>query len=308
MEHKKLVDVFKTVGLPPYTYVKASYYGEVRSDIEQPGKHLLIEGPSGIGKTCVVYKVFEELGWKEGQHYTYISCRETSASKVLNSFLSAALSDTSVQTPVLVVDDFHLLPSTERSQTGSQLKQISDKAFTIKSPPKVVLIGIPATGTSLLSQAYDLGPRLGNYRLNRATDDDIRRLIGEGEAALNILFEDEDILLSEIEGNFWLAQFICSKVCSSEGVFETLQDPKILTFDLLTIRKRLMDELTPRFMPIAIKFAKGRRHGRRLKIQVMILSVQQPLPKGIQILFGLGRIMARYIKPVTVSRLPLPGH
>jgi hypothetical protein len=34
---KPLGDVFKTVGLPSYTYVKPSYYGEVRSDIQQPG-------------------------------------------------------------------------------------------------------------------------------------------------------------------------------------------------------------------------------------------------------------------------------
>ena len=58
-EKRKLGDVFKTVGLPPYTYVKPKYFGEVRADIEQSGKHLLIEGPSGIGKTCVVFKVFE---------------------------------------------------------------------------------------------------------------------------------------------------------------------------------------------------------------------------------------------------------
>jgi MoxR-like ATPase len=53
--------VFKTVGLPPYTYVKPAYYNEVKADILQAGKHLLIEGPSGIGKTCVAFKICEEL-------------------------------------------------------------------------------------------------------------------------------------------------------------------------------------------------------------------------------------------------------
>jgi guanylate kinase len=63
MHVRRLSDVFQTVGLPQYTYVKPTHFGEVRADIEQPGKHVLIEGPSGIGKTCVVYKVFEELGF-----------------------------------------------------------------------------------------------------------------------------------------------------------------------------------------------------------------------------------------------------
>lgn len=48
---RRLEDVFKTVGLPPYTYVKPSYFGEVKSDVLSAGRHLLIEGPSGIGKT-----------------------------------------------------------------------------------------------------------------------------------------------------------------------------------------------------------------------------------------------------------------
>src|SRR5580700_4947900 len=88
-EKKKLEDVFKTVGLPPYTYVKPAYYGEVRADISQPGKHLLIEGPSGIGKTCVAFKVFEQLGWKPDE-FKYVSCRDALAAGQIDSFFEAA--------------------------------------------------------------------------------------------------------------------------------------------------------------------------------------------------------------------------
>jgi hypothetical protein len=89
-ERKRLVDVFKTVGLPPYTYVKPAHYGEVRADIEQPGKHLLIEGPSGTGKTCVVYKVFEELAWEDGSQFRYLSCRDADADAAIGDFFEAA--------------------------------------------------------------------------------------------------------------------------------------------------------------------------------------------------------------------------
>jgi hypothetical protein len=53
------VDVFKTVGLPPYTYVKPAHYGKVRADIEQPGKHLLIEAALRRGKDLRCLKAFE---------------------------------------------------------------------------------------------------------------------------------------------------------------------------------------------------------------------------------------------------------
>ncbi|WP_454737575.1 AAA family ATPase [Cupriavidus necator] len=258
-DKKKLGDVFKTVGLPPYTYVKPKHYGEVRADISQAGKHLLIEGPSGIGKTCVVFKVFEELHWEEGREFTYVGCRDQDAEQVIDAFLQKA-ADGDVPSPrVLVIDDFHLLTAMKRAGIGSTLKRLSDRAFEQAEPAKVILIGIPTTGVSLLSDAYDLGPRLGSYALNRASDTEIDKLISEGEQALAILFEDRDVLLSESAGNFWLAQYVCNKVCAIEEVYETQDDPKILTFDILGIRGRLMAELTQRYLPIARTFAKGKR-------------------------------------------------
>lgn len=258
-EKKKLEDVFKTVGLPPYTYIKPAYYGEVRADISQPGKHLLIEGPSGIGKTCVAFKVFEELDWAKDVNYSYVSCRDLDAIAKINAFFDVAGSGSVPHPPLIVIDDFHLLTTGKRTEIGSLLKRMSDRAFEQLAPPKAILIGIPTTGVSLLSEAYDLGPRLGTYVFSRAPDPEIDRLISEGESALNVLFEDRAVLLSESAGNFWLAQYVCNKVCAIQDVFETCDDIKILTFDLLGIRQRLMTELTQRYLPTARIFAKGKK-------------------------------------------------
>ena len=259
LDKKKLEDVFKTVGLPPYTYIKPPYYGEVRADISQPGKHLLIEGPSGIGKTCVAFKVFEELGWSTGKDFIYLSCRDVTAAQNIDNFFDKANGGQPTPARIVVIDDFHLLPSTRRAAIGSMLKRLSDRAFESDISPKAVLIGIPTTGVSLLSDAYDLGPRLGTYVLTRVSDVEIDKLITEGENALQVLFEDRDVLLAESAGNFWLAQYICNKVCASEEVYETQDTARILTFDLLGIRGRLMTELSQRYMPVARTFAKGKK-------------------------------------------------
>jgi hypothetical protein len=258
-EKKKLEDVFKTVGLPPYTYIKPPYYGEVRADISQPGKHLLIEGPSGIGKTCVVFKAFEDLKYQQNRDFLYVSCRDTGATDMVGGFLAAASNGAPTGVPVLVIDDFHLLASAHRAEIGSQLKRLSDRAFELNTPPKAILIGIPTTGVSLLSDAYDLGPRLGTYVLKRVSDAEIDKLVSEGETALQVLFEDRDVLLSESAGNFWLAQYICNKVCASQEIYETQDDTRILTFDILGIRGRLMTELSQRYMPVAKTIAKGKK-------------------------------------------------
>ena len=271
--------MFKTVGLPPYTYVKPVYYGEVRSDIEQSGKHLLIEGPSGIGKTCIVYKVFEEIAWSKGKQYDYVSARDADAEQRVGDFFTVANSGGCPVPSVLVIDDFHLFPASRRTEIGSQLKRLSDRAFEQSSPPKVILIGIPTTGNPLVADAYDLGPRLGTYRFVRATDAEIDRLISEGESALNVLFEDREILLSESAGNFWLAQHICNKVCATQEVYESRADTAILTFDLLGIRQRLMVELAQRYMPVAKAFARGKKWrpgGNKPYLEVLLALSKLP--------------------------------
>src|SRR5208282_1294937 len=121
LDKKRLEDVFKTVGLPPYTYVKPAYYGEVRADISQPGKHLLIEGPSGIGKTCVTFKVFEELDWAAGEKFRYVSCRDDDAADQIKTFFDVAGKGEVPNPPIIVIDDFHLLTAGKRAEIGSLL-------------------------------------------------------------------------------------------------------------------------------------------------------------------------------------------
>jgi hypothetical protein len=274
-----LVDVFKTVGLPPYTYVKPSHFGEVRADVEQAGKHLLIEGPSGTGKTCVAYKVFEELGWGDGREYRYVSCRDQRSDADIRGFFEVAAEGGRPSPSLLVVDDFHLLPLARRAEIGGMLKRLSDRAFEQESPAKAILIGIPTSGSSLVADAYDLGPRLGCYRVTRASDHEIDLLISEGERSLNVLFEDRDVLLSESAGNFWLAQYICNKVCAIQDVLETQDDVKVLSFDLLRIRQRLMVELSQRYMPVARTFAKGKKWrpgGNKPYLEVLLALAKLP--------------------------------
>ncbi len=279
MEKRLLQDVFKTVGLPPYTYVKPRHYGEVKADLLQAGKHVLIEGPSGIGKTCVVYKVFEELGWALDAEYSYVSCRDADAVTRIGGFMETAAKGGSPAPLVLVVDDFHLLGKGARADLGGLLKRLSDRAFEASAPPKVVLIGIPTAGESLLTNSLDLGPRLGSYRFARASDPEIDRLISEGEAALNVLFEDRDVLLSESAGNFWLAQYICNKICAIEEIYESATDIRILSFDLLSIRNRLMAELAQRYLPVAKTFAKGKKWrpgGNKPYLEVLLALAKLP--------------------------------
>jgi len=276
---RTLGEVFKTVGLPRYTYVKPRHFGEVRSDVEQAGKHLLIEGPSGIGKTCVIFKVFEEIGYVEGVNFKYVSARDAKVDATVIAFLDKASQGEIPEQPLLVIDDYHLLSQATKDGVGARLKRLSDRAFQQAVTPKVIIIGIPTTGAALLSDALDLGPRLGSYRFTGASDAEINKLLDEGEAALGVLFEDRDYVLSESSRNFWLAQFIANKICATQDVHEQQDEPKILTFDLLAIRQRLMEELSNRYKSTALTFAKGKKWrpgGNKPYLDVLFALAKNP--------------------------------
>lgn len=278
MQTKKLAEVFKTVGLPAYTYVKPKHFGEVRLDIETPGKHLLIEGPSGIGKTCVVYAVFKELGWLDGKEFLYVSCRDEGSAPRIVDILEEAISGKR-SSEVIVADDFHILDEPTRLDIGSRLKRLSDRAFSDSSPVKFILIGIPASGTSILGNARDLGPRLGSYRFKSAEDQEIGRLIDEGEAAMNIILDNREAILSESNGNFWLAQYICSKICAANDIHESQVNVQIVDFSLSDIRQRLMSELSNNYMGIATAFAKGKKwrpSGNKPYLEILIAVSKIP--------------------------------
>ena len=55
-----LEDVFKKSGIPTYTFVRPIEYNKILVSLRTRGRGIIIEGPSGIGKTTSVQKVLEE--------------------------------------------------------------------------------------------------------------------------------------------------------------------------------------------------------------------------------------------------------
>ncbi|HST58531.1 MAG TPA: TIR domain-containing protein [Longimicrobium sp.] len=251
-----VVDVFKTVGLPQYTYIKPAYYGALRMDIAQPGKHVLIEGPSGVGKTCVVKKILEDLGWGADKRMQ-IHCRDGDAEARIDAFFHACEHESPETAPAIVIDDIHLLSAAKRAEIGGRLKRLSDRVFETDWPPKAILIGIPTAGSSLLTDAPDLGTRLGIRRVGRASDHEIDTLISKGEEELDITFEDRHILVTESAGNFSLAQAICRTLCASENIFATVPESKTLYWNLEDLRRTLMHDLSGKYSDRVCTFTKG---------------------------------------------------
>ncbi|MFC4636971.1 TIR domain-containing protein [Deinococcus hohokamensis] len=250
-------EVFRTVGLPHYTYVKPSRYGEIYLDVESPGKHLLIEGPSGIGKTCVVYKVFEDLEISDVD-FTYISCRDQDAADKVNEAIELSLAEVAGG-HYYFIDDFHILDASARHDLGEKLKRISDSTFKSTDSVKFILVGIPTAGESLLYNAKDLGPRIGMYKFHTADNDEIGTVIEYGESALNIEFSDKESIIAESAGNFWLAQHLCLKICAQNSILAKQTHKKTANVNIIKARNNLLTELHSKYRDVVIAFARGKK-------------------------------------------------
>jgi len=82
--HPKLEDVFKLSGLPVYTFVRPVEYEKLLIALRTPGRGVVIEGPSGIGKTTAVKKALEDLGISG--HTLLLSARKSEDRDLISGF------------------------------------------------------------------------------------------------------------------------------------------------------------------------------------------------------------------------------
>lgn len=208
-----LGEVFPTTGVPQYTLVDPEQLVDIVDGMRRRGMGLLVEGPSGIGKTTAVRRALQLLPadapkviWKNGR------LREDQ--DTLRRIVQSGLHDGGH----LIVDDFHRVPADLRQDLADLIKSLSDSA---RQDAKVTLIGINPLGSSLIGPNTDIVGRYVTVDLRRQPAARIADLLRKGEHALNIEFRQRDSFISEARGSFLTAQALCYECARKEGVVET---------------------------------------------------------------------------------------
>lgn len=173
MPDPKVEEVFKTSGVPTYTFVQPEEYTRLLVSLRTPGRGVVVEGPSGIGKTCAVETAIRALGLAS-------SVTKLTARKKADVEYIAALPELGAVGTV-IVDDFHKLEDKSKQSLADYLKTLADESRT---DVKIVIIGINKAGERLVSFASDLVNRIDIITFENNPEHKVRELIGKGETAL----------------------------------------------------------------------------------------------------------------------------
>jgi molybdopterin-guanine dinucleotide biosynthesis protein len=176
-----LEDVFKTGGVPTYTLVEPKEFPALILNLRTPGRGLVIEGPSGIGKTTAVETALERL--KMAGKVTKFSARKPSDIEYIEALPELGA------VGIVVVDDFHKLSDQTRSALADYMKTLADGE---SKETKIIAVGINKAGQSLINFAHDLVNRIDIVPFEGNPDEKVEALIVQGASALNVHFNVMD--------------------------------------------------------------------------------------------------------------------
>ena len=256
-----LEDVFKVSGIPTHTFVEPKKYPDLLLNLRTPGRCLVVEGPSGIGKTTAVEKALAAAGVSEG--VTKLSAR-----------LKADLEYIEIlpETPdvgTVMVDDYHKLPVDTKAALADYLKILAD---TEDEKTKIIVLGINQAGDSLIEFAPDLVNRIDVIRFETEPDEKISELLGRGSHALNTKLNVFDEIVAAASESFYLAQMLGREVCLSAGILQRQDDERNTDVSFAAVSASVWDRLSLSFRRRTEQFCRGaklRKEGRAPYLHIL---------------------------------------
>jgi hypothetical protein len=250
-----LSEVFPRSGVPKVTFVAPVEYARLKVALLASGRGIVIEGPSGIGKTTALKRAIADLNM--GDEVLELKARKKSDRTIIADLPARG------RKGVIIIDDFHRLDTETRSQISDYLKVLADES---DEDTKLVILGINKAGESLITFGRDVAARLEIIRFEREPDDHVGQLIQLGADALNVEIGIASEIIAAANGSFSLAQHLSQDACLCAGVVETQVGPrKPLEVSFELVNGRVMDQLAAEFGQLALDFARGgrlKREGR----------------------------------------------
>lgn len=260
VEAVRVEDVFKTSGVPTYTFEEPVEFRELVIALRTSGRGVIVEGPSGIGKTTAVKRALEAHGIDK---FLDLSGRR----KDDLQWIELLIGDRNAGT--VIIDDFHRLADGIRREIGDFLKLLADEEC---KGTKLIVIGINRSGDSLVYSSPDLNSRVSTVRIGKSLREKVVSLLSKGERALNISLTDKQRIADAANGSFLIAQTLAQKECVERGVIERSDEHVQIPASYELVRAKLMEDLDRKYFFLARCFAQGsklRKEGRAPYLHIL---------------------------------------
>ncbi|NTW68575.1 MAG: TIR domain-containing protein [Chlorobiaceae bacterium] len=246
MPEPQLQDVFKTSGVPSYTFVQPQEYVRLLLNLRTSGRGLVIEGPSGIGKTTAVENALIELGLSDT--VTKLSARLPEDIEYIAELPIMGKVGT------VIVDDFHKLPDTARQALADYMKTLADRSST---EVKIIVVGINKAGENLVHFAHDLVNRLDIVPFESNPDERVEELLTKGQEALNISLNIVPEIVQAAKGSFFLAQMLAFEVCLASNITNCQDERRIAETSFEAVKAEVWKRLSVSFRKRCERFCRG---------------------------------------------------
>ena len=250
----ELQEVFVRSGVPTHTFVEPVEFTGLVVALRTPGRSIIIEGPSGIGKTTAAMKAITTAGLTE--KFITLSARKVEDVALIESL------PFSLPIGTVLIDDFHRLSVDVRRQIADLMKTLADES-AIHS--KLVVLGIPNAGQSLLQFGTDLANRIEVVRVEANPKFKVEELLTKGENALNVSINIKAEIVEAAQGSFYVAQMLAYETCLRSKVLNAQPIHCDTAESYEAVMAQVMTTLHRSFHDTTIAFARGsklRREGR----------------------------------------------
>ncbi|AFE57681.1 AAA family ATPase [Rahnella aceris] len=243
-----LEEVFKLSGAPTFTFVEPNEYKQLLVSIRTKGRGVIIEGPSGIGKTTCVLNIINKL--EIDKPFTVLSGRKSKDKEAIEKIL------VSESFGGVIIDDFHKLDGELKSRFSDLLKTLADEE---SEDSKLIIIGINKTGKSLMEFSTDLRNRISIIKFESNPEEKVRELISKGETALNFSLNIKEDIVKDSRGSFHIAQMLAHHACLSSDILESCDDTITTSVSYESLKETVLADLDLSYSDIVTSFVKGQR-------------------------------------------------
>lgn len=250
----RLQDVFVLSGPPEHTFVEPVEYKRLLVALQTDGRSIVIEGPSGIGKTTSIEKAIEQAGLQN--RVTKLSARKPDEAEFIAQLARH------VPLGTVLIDDFHRLDDAGKKNVADLMKTLADEGA---GHSKLVVLGIPHVGQSLIAFGKDLANRIEVIEFEANPEYKVLELIEKGEKALNMEFNIKAEMVEASQGSFYIAQMLAYDTCIRADILAKSSENRVTVESYEGVKAIVMERLARTFHETTIAFARGtklRREGR----------------------------------------------